>query len=54
MNNNFQAFRITNISTISDEKLIAMNKKMAINLFSSKITYIVTSIESTSFKLNIT
>jgi hypothetical protein len=39
------AYKITNVTTIADEKLLKMHQNMQINLFSSNVSYMIVGFE---------
>jgi len=41
LNNYLKAFKIQNLSTISDEKLLNMKKLIKVNLFGKNVVYLV-------------
>ncbi|CAD8177805.1 unnamed protein product [Paramecium pentaurelia] len=53
MNNYFSAYKLTTVASISDEKLLKMQSQISIDLFSSKLDYIIFGFDKKSHYLQI-
>lgn len=51
MNDYLKAFNISTISTVNDDKVSRSANKMALNLFSTKLNYLVFTIDDSSYEL---
>ncbi|CAK86883.1 unnamed protein product (macronuclear) [Paramecium tetraurelia] len=51
MNNYFSAYKLTTVASISDEKLLKMQSQISIDLFSSKLDYIIFGFDKKSHYL---
>jgi hypothetical protein len=47
------AYKITNLTTIADEKLLKMHQNMQINLFSSNVSYMIVGFEDNAAEMKI-
>ncbi|KAM3135341.1 hypothetical protein pb186bvf_012499 [Paramecium bursaria] len=53
MNNYLKAFKIQNLTTISDEQLIKLHSMTEFDFFSNKLQYVITNIDQADLKLRI-